>query len=112
MNSEGPNWCTEYKGFGDGPSGQALDDLGPVAARSLADTAARVAAVRERLMARRYGPPGTAAGDQALVAEVETLVHRLGGSLRSWGGRAVATLLMLAWCSGSIAAQAPAPEGL
>ena len=82
------------------------------AAGADAETAARVAAARERLLARRYGPPGPAAGDQALVAEVETLVHRLGGSLRGWGGRAVATLLMLVWCVGSLSGQAPAPEGL
>ena len=44
------------------------------------ETASRVAAVRERLLARRYGPPGQTAEDQALVQEVEELVHRLGDS--------------------------------
>jgi hypothetical protein len=68
--------------------------------------------VRERLLARRYGPPSTAAQDQALVAEVEELVHRLGDSLRAWGGRSVATVLLLIWSAATLSAQAPPPEGL
>jgi hypothetical protein len=76
------------------------------------ETASRVAAVRERLLARRYGPPAPAAEDQALVAEVEELVHRLGGSLRGWGGRVVPIVLLLGLSTGPLIGQAPAPEGL
>jgi hypothetical protein len=76
------------------------------------ETAARVAAVRERLLARRYGPPGSAAEDQALVSEVEELVDRLGDSLRGWGGRAVPIVLALGFLVGQLHAQSPAPEGL
>jgi hypothetical protein len=76
------------------------------------ETAARIAAVRERLMARRYGPPGLPAEDTALEVEVEELVHRLGGSLRGWRGPAVPALLILGFLAGPLAGQAPAPEGL
>lgn len=76
------------------------------------DTASRVASVRERLLARRYGPPGPMAEDQALVAEVEELVQRLGGSVRGWGGRAVPALVILGFLTTPLSAQAPAPEGL
>ena len=77
------------------------------------ETASRVAQVRERLLARRYGPPGFTAEDQALVDEVEELVNRLGGSLRGWGGRAVPIVLVLGlFTARLVTAQAPAPEGL
>ena len=76
------------------------------------ETATRIAAIRERLMARRYGPSTPTAEDHALIAEVEELVHRLGGSLRGWRGRAVLLLLALCTSSGRVSAQAPAPEGL
>jgi hypothetical protein len=82
------------------------------AAGADAETAARVAAVRERLLSRRYGPQELTAEDQALVAEVDELVHRLGGSLRGWGGRVVPITLVLALLGGRLVSQAPAPEGL
>jgi hypothetical protein len=76
------------------------------------ETASRVAAVRERLLARQYGPRGFTAEDQALVAEVDELVHRLGGSLRGWGGRVAPIVLLLTVLGGPLVSQAPAPEGL
>ena len=77
------------------------------------ETASRVAAVRERLLARRYGPPGHSAEDQALVQEVEELVRRLGDSLRGWGGRVAPIVLLLGLFSAGLYAQAPPPpEGL
>ena len=76
------------------------------------ETAGRVAAIRERLMARRYGPAGPNVEDTALAAEVDELVHRLGGSLRGWRGTIVRLVLGLACGAGSLQAQAPAPEGL
>jgi hypothetical protein len=76
------------------------------------ETASRIAAVRERLLARRYGPPEVIAEDSALMTEVEELVHRLGGSLRGWGGRGATALLLLGLIAGPLRAQAPPPEGL
>jgi hypothetical protein len=76
------------------------------------ETASRVAAVRERLLARRYGPPGPSVEDNALISEVEELVRRLGGSLRGWRGPAVTLALMVAFGTLRVAAQTPAPEGL
>jgi hypothetical protein len=80
------------------------------AAGADAETASRLAAVRERLLARRYGPPGVWAEDASLATEVKDLVTRLGGSLRGWRG--AATLLLLALVSGSARAQSPPPERL
>ena len=76
------------------------------------ETAARVAAVRERLLARRYGPPGSTIEDTALITEVEELVGRLGGSLRGWRAPAVTLALLAALSTGHLAGQTPAPEGL
>jgi tetratricopeptide (TPR) repeat protein len=76
------------------------------------ETASRVATVRDRLLARRYGPSGLAVEDRALEAEVEELVQRLGGSLRGWRGRAVPAVVILGLVAGRLSAQAPAPEGL
>jgi len=76
------------------------------------ETASRVAAVRERLLARRYGPAGFSAEDQTLVDEVEELLHRLGGSLRGWSGRVASLVLLLGLCTGMLQGQAPSPEGL
>jgi hypothetical protein len=82
------------------------------AAGADAETASRVAAVRERLLARRYGPPGPAAEDNNLIAEVEELVHRLGDSLRGWRGRGAVVALLVGLFAGRLDAQAPPPEGL
>ncbi|HEX5576703.1 MAG TPA: hypothetical protein VFX42_12585, partial [Gemmatimonadales bacterium] len=70
------------------------------------------AAVRDRLLARRYGPPGPSVEDNALISEVEELVRRLGGSLRGWRGPAVTLALIVAFGTLRVAAQTPAPEGL
>lgn len=76
------------------------------------ETATRVAAVRDRLLARRYGPAGVLGEDRALMIEVEELVHRLGGSLRGWRGRGTVVMLAVATLAGSSVAQSPPPEGL
>jgi hypothetical protein len=76
------------------------------------ETATRVAAVRERLLARRYGPSGVMVEDSALVTEVEELVHRLGGSLRGWRAQGATVVLLLGLLTGRLSAQAPPPEGL
>ena len=81
------------------------------AAGADSETAGRVADVRDRLLARRYGP-GAHLEDTALAAEVDELVHRLGGSLRGWGGRAVPLVVALFCSSGFLSAQTPAAEGL
>jgi hypothetical protein len=75
--------------------------------------AGRVAAARERLLARRYGPTGGVPEDAALTAEVRELVRLLGGSLRGWAGRgaALVPLLLGIWSTG-LRAQAPSPEAL
>ncbi|HEX6616824.1 MAG TPA: BatD family protein [Gemmatimonadales bacterium] len=75
--------------------------------------AERVTAVRERLLARRYGP-GTAEDEASLAAEAQEVVRRLGGSLRGRRrGRAIGALLLLAAAgSGRAGAQSPAPERL
>ncbi len=82
------------------------------AAGADSETAGRVAEVRERLMARRYGPARTSVEDTALAAEVDELVHRLGGALRGWRGTVVPLATALFFSAGSLLAQAPAPEGL
>jgi Bacterial SH3 domain len=82
------------------------------AAGADAETASRVAAAREQLLARRYGPPGPVAGDAALMAEVEELVRRLGDSLRGWRARGVPVALAIALLAGKLSAQAPPPERL
>jgi hypothetical protein len=76
------------------------------------ETATRVAAVRERLLARRYGPSGLMVEDGALVTEVEELVHRLGNSLRGWRAQSATVVLLLGLLTGRLSAQAPPPEGL
>jgi tetratricopeptide (TPR) repeat protein len=75
--------------------------------------AARVAAVRERLLARRYGPQAGGPQDTALAAEARELARRLGGSLRGWAGRGAAVVpFTLALWSAGLLAQAPPPEAL
>ncbi|HEX6434792.1 MAG TPA: BatD family protein, partial [Gemmatimonadales bacterium] len=76
------------------------------------ETAGRVADIRERLMARRYGPTGASLEDTALAAEVDELVRRLGGTLRGWRGSMVPLVVGLVCWAGSLPGQAPAPEAL
>jgi hypothetical protein len=76
------------------------------------ETAARIASVRERILARRYGPAGMSDEDAALAAEVDDLVHRLGGSLRGWGRSFASATVLLMLGMGGLAGQAPPPEGL
>jgi len=82
------------------------------AAGADAETASRLAAIRERLLARRYGPPGILADDATLTAEVEAVVTRLGGSLRGWRRTGTAVGLFLALITGGAGAQSPPPERL
>ncbi len=83
------------------------------AAGADAELAARVAAARERLLARRYGPGPGLSGESALALEVHELVRRLGGSVRGWQGRGVAVGIVALLLVGSRgAAQSPAPEAL
>ena len=83
------------------------------AAGADAALAGRVATVRERLLARRYGPAPEGPDDAALAAEVRDVAQRLGGSLRGWAGRgaALVPLIVTLWSAG-LAAQAPSPEAL
>ena len=82
------------------------------AAGADAELAGRVAAARERLLARRYGPTAGLAGDPALAGEVTELVQRLGGTLRGWSVRAGAVLLAVLLSGATLQAQAPSPEAL
>ncbi|HUR94732.1 MAG TPA: BatD family protein [Gemmatimonadales bacterium] len=83
------------------------------AAGADAELAARLTRVRERLLARRYGPAGTAAEDAQLASEAHDVVRQLGGSLRGWGGRGVAVgLLVGISVAANGVAQNPAPEQL
>jgi hypothetical protein len=81
------------------------------AAGADSETASRLAAVRERLLARRYGPPGIMLEDASLTAEVDEVVARLGGSLRGWRRGAVLGIGLALFTTG-LHAQAPAPEQL
>jgi hypothetical protein len=82
------------------------------AAGADATLAARVAAARERLLARRYGPDAAPAEDAALAEEVRELTRRLGGSLRGWSARGAAVLLLALSVPAAVRAQAPSPEAL
>jgi hypothetical protein len=82
------------------------------AAGADADTAWRLAAAREQLLARRYGPGEITEEDAALVAEVQELMRRLGGSLRGWRRRGVVAGLAVGLLAGRLAAQSPPPEQL
>jgi BatD DUF11 like domain len=75
------------------------------------ETASRMAAIRDKLLARRYGPPDLVNEDPGLMMEVDEVVRRLGGSLRGWGGRGAILGGLMLWC-GSAWAQAPPPEEL
>jgi BatD DUF11 like domain len=76
------------------------------------ETASRLAVVRDRLLARRYGPPVPAAEDTALVTEIQELLLRLGGSVRGWRGPKVTLMLLAVLMPVRARAQTPAPEGL
>jgi hypothetical protein len=83
------------------------------AAGADAELAARIAAARERLLARRYGPGPGLSGESALALEVHELVQRLGGSVRGWRGRGVALgIFAMLLVASRGAAQSPAPEVL
>jgi hypothetical protein len=82
------------------------------AAGADADTARRLAAAREQLLARRYGPGVASDEDPALVAEVQELIRRLGASLRGWRGRGVVAGMVVGLLAGGLAAQSPPPERL
>jgi hypothetical protein len=75
--------------------------------------AARVAIVRERLLARRYGPEAGGPEDSALADEAREVARKLGGSLRGWASRGAAAVpfVLVLWSSGLVA-QAPPPEAL
>jgi hypothetical protein len=82
------------------------------AAGADAETASRLAAVREQLLARRYGPGEAAGADAALATEIRELVRRLGGSLRGWHGRGAVVGLAVVLLGGWLDAQSPTPERL
>ena len=82
------------------------------AAGADAELAARVTAVRDRLLARRYGPGALSTDDPKLAAEAHEVARRLGGSLRGWTGRGAAILMLALAGSARLAAQNPAPEEL
>jgi hypothetical protein len=83
------------------------------AAGADAELASRVASLRERLHARRYGPGALVADDPGLAAEVRDVLLRLGGSLRSRRGQGIpAAMVLLAVVGGALHAQSPAPEQL
>ena len=82
------------------------------AAGADADTASRLAAAREQLLARRYGPGVSSGDDPALTAEVHEVIRRLGASLRGWRGRDAVAGIVLSLIGSTIAAQSPPPERL
>ncbi len=80
------------------------------AAGADAELAARVSAVRERLLARRYGRDAAAADDAALAAEAQDVVRRLGGSLRGSRARGALLALFVVALAGRTGAQNPRPS--
>ena len=82
------------------------------AAGADADTAWRLAAAREQLLARRYGPGVSSDDDPALIAEVHEVIGRLGASLRGWRGRGAMAGIALILLGGTAAGQSPPPERL
>jgi hypothetical protein len=82
------------------------------AAGADAELAARVSAVRERLLARRYGPAADAAHDAALAAEAQEVVRRLGGSLVTPRIRGALLAILVVGMAARASAQNPAPEQL
>jgi len=82
------------------------------AAGADADTAWRLAAAREQLLARRYGPGVSSEDDSDLIAEVHQVLGRLGASLRGWRGRGAMAGVVFSLLGGTAAAQSPPPERL
>jgi hypothetical protein len=82
------------------------------AAGADAETASRLAAAREKLLARRYGPGEFSDEDAMLVSEVRELAARLGGSLRGWLGRGAIVGVAMVCLAGQLTAQSPPPERL
>ena len=82
------------------------------AAGADADTAWRLAAAREQLLARRYGPGVRSDDDPVLTAEVHEVIRRLGASLRGWRGRGAVMGIVLSLIGGTMAGQSPPPERL
>jgi tetratricopeptide (TPR) repeat protein len=83
------------------------------AAGADAELASRVAAARERLLARRYGPGPGLSGESALAIEIHVLVQRLGGSVRRWQGRGLAVgLIAMLLAAQQGATQSPEPAAL
>ncbi|HEU5040000.1 MAG TPA: hypothetical protein VFT84_04205, partial [Gemmatimonadales bacterium] len=82
------------------------------AAGADAELAGRVAAVRERLLARRYGPDAAQPEDHSLATEARELARRLGGSLRGWAAPGAAAILLALGVAAPGRAQAPSPEAL
>lgn len=76
------------------------------------ELAVRVSAVRDRLLARRYGPEAKAGEDAKLTGEVREVVRRLGGSVRAWNARGAALLALILLAGSALHAQTPAPEQL
>ena len=77
------------------------------------DLAARVSSVRERLLARRYGPEARAGEDAKLATEALEVVARLGGSIKAWRVRGAALMVTCLMLSPSLLrGQTPAPEQL
>ena len=77
------------------------------------ELATRVSAVRDRLLARRYGPEAKTGEDAKLTAEAAEVVRRLGGSVKGRRARGtVALLIAMVAASTPLRAQTPAPEQL
>jgi hypothetical protein len=77
------------------------------------DLAARVSSVRDRLLARRYGPEAKTGEDERLAAEAHEVVARLGGSLKAWRTRGAALVVACLILTPSVLqGQTPAPERL
>ena len=82
------------------------------AAGADADTAWRLAAAREQLLARRYGRATSSADDLALAEEVHQVIGRLGASLRGWRSPGAVAGIALICLAGQLVAQSPPPERL
>jgi tetratricopeptide (TPR) repeat protein len=77
------------------------------------ELAVRVSTIRDRLLARRYGPAAVAGEDAQITAEVQDIVRRLGGAVKAWrvGSAALVAVAFLV-AAPALQAQTPAPEQL